>query len=177
MTDSLDNVSDEYQVDANGSLRMDSMSATAVTDLVNIAYAHLATCNIRLSSMALNSFSHLLAAIILRVQKRATDTTLYNRGINKHLRKFLVTVLESHPAPFRVLAADGTAYVAADVETWQGWAAKVETILKAQIDVAATVFDNTVNTVPELFVSYFAAGSDTAPEPIPAQPNYYAPVN
>lgn len=177
MTDSLDNVSDEYQMDANGALRMDSMSATAVTDLVNIAFAHMAAQNVRLSAAGLSAFSHILAAIILRAQKRTTDGTQYNRGVNKHLRKFITVVLESFPAPFRVLTPDHSGYAAATIEDWQAWAAKVENTLKAQLDVAATVFDNTNGGVPELFFGYFAAGSDTAPPYIPVQqPGYNVPV-
>ena len=154
-----------YNETINGQLNLNSYAAMAVTTVVSMAYQHLRVNGMKTSPATLGKFSHVLAGILLRVQKRTTGVANFQRGANARLRSFLHTAIDQHPAPFLVAAADGS-QVPAPVEEWRKWVTRIETILSACMTTAIEVYDTADQQEdPELA---FAAGGELSPPPVPA---------
>lgn len=157
-----------YEAEINGTLNLNSYSAMAVCGLVAQAFEHMQAHNVRVGTASLNRFSQVLAGIVLRVQKRTTGFQSFQSGANTRLRGFLHMALEAFPAPFRILSADGTAWVPATAEDWQAWTARIENLLTAALSTAVDLYDTAQSTMHQNPEAYFAAGGEGAPVPVAA---------
>lgn len=156
-----------YEAEINGMLNLNSYSAIAVSGIVSLAFEHMHENEVKISPASLSKFAHVLAGIILRVQKQSTGFQNFQSGANTRLRGFLRMALEAFPAPFRVLSADGITRTPATLDDWQQWTRRIENLLKVSLVTAVSLYDTaneSVHTSPEAF---FAAGGEGAPAPLP----------
>jgi putative RecB family exonuclease len=155
-----------YEAEINGVLNLNSYSAIAVSGIVATAFEHMNEQKVTVGATALNAFSHILAGIVLRTQKRVTGFANFQSGSNTRLRGFLRMALDAFPAPFRVLDATGTTMVPATVDDWQAWIGRVEKLLTASLTTAESLYNSAHDHMGSTPETFFATGGQGAPEPI-----------